>query len=134
MTNPLQAGVDHAELLPCPFCGGEARLMDMTKGARKRGYQYVECRTCGVDAGSIITWNTRAAPVLPDRGWRPIESAPGDGKPLLLGNPNWDSVAPGGWASEQDRDRDLAGWINGPTVWMRPDLPKYPDAPAEGGE
>lgn len=51
-----------AALLPCPFCGGLARLMDMTAKAKKKGYQYVECRLCGVDAGSVAAWNTRAKP------------------------------------------------------------------------
>ena len=49
-------------LLPCPFCGGEARLAGFDEG-------YVECADCGATAnmdgnfqGSPAeAWNTRAA-------------------------------------------------------------------------
>lgn len=47
-------------LKPCPFCGGPARLMDMTERAKARGYQYVHCTACGIDAGSVEAWNRRA--------------------------------------------------------------------------
>lgn len=56
-------------LKPCPFCGGAASLMVMTKGAMKRGYQYVERKACGVDAGSVAAWNRRAlSPIEPAGG------------------------------------------------------------------
>lgn len=65
MTTTPEAGM---RLAPCPFCGGPARLMDMTKRATKLGYQYVECKACGVDVGSVSAWNTRAAAPVPPAG------------------------------------------------------------------
>lgn len=58
------------KLLPCPFCGGEARLQKMS---HKRGY-YVICKKCGcktpyfqhqysakeiLQGEAISRWNTR---------------------------------------------------------------------------
>lgn len=56
--------VGETELLPCPFCDGEARSF---KTDIHPGYQTssVKCRTCGAatarsDLGAIANWNTRA--------------------------------------------------------------------------
>ena len=50
------------ELLPCPFCGGEARLSDAGNGIAEIecvGCDYATVRTFGTDA-AIEAWNTRA--------------------------------------------------------------------------
>lgn len=53
------------ELLPCPFCGGEATVERIGKS----GYLYVACNTAyccdfgkfNTEAEAIAAWNTRAA-------------------------------------------------------------------------
>ena len=47
------------ELLPCPFCGGEAKLVSSVES-------WVECKSCGAtsqfcacDSGTIEKWNKR---------------------------------------------------------------------------
>lgn len=57
-------------LLPCPFCGGEAvrlGVMDNTRNTQKKGYRYFGCRKCCVvsfsgmtEAEAIDAWNRRA--------------------------------------------------------------------------
>ena len=52
------------ELLPCPFCGGEATVERIGKS----GYYYVACNTAyccdfgkfDTEAEAILAWNTRA--------------------------------------------------------------------------
>lgn len=78
----------------------------------------------------------RAAPVLPDRGWRAIESAPRDERVLIFRPSDFleDSIFTAfldedDWWSVHDgkHDHHLRG--NQPTHWM-----PLPDAPAEGAE
>ncbi len=84
MSNPND-DVERVALLPCPFCGGEASLLNQ-KGPTGELYQWVECSACGATAGHcdvrsmqddelhpIDAWNARAAiAALP--GWRDIAS------------------------------------------------------------
>ena len=79
-----------SELLPCPFCGGDASIKrsyddDMTLWIK------VECNKCGATTrGNWCRedcplfyqerrdeWNTRTPQ------WQPIETAPRDGRPFL---------------------------------------------------
>ena len=54
------------ELLPCPFCRGEAKIKRVTGSIN---YRYVKCSSCGartkewfgVDV-AVKTWNTRVYP------------------------------------------------------------------------
>lgn len=65
------------ELLPCPFCGGEAML---TKSYATNG-NFVVCSKCGtsinsawpddVKHGAIVQWNTRATPCAESRPTQP---------------------------------------------------------------
>lgn len=76
------------DLLPCPFCGSEAEhsFFDTPQLTKK----ITGCRKCRLwidgHANShdlqTITWNTRASQ------WRDIETAPRDGRCILLW---WDS-------------------------------------------
>lgn len=70
------------------------------------------------------------APVKADtagEGWKPVNTAPCDGKSVVLGNPEWDGVVTRAFYSEADRDAKLANWGGGPTVWMRPAVPATPE-------
>ena len=91
----------------------------------------------------------RAAPVLPDRGWRPIESAPRDGAGILAYNPmvgiyhtafttrwsgepnetGYEGFPCGYWHTGDVRCYAYGKWDAQPTHWM-----PLPDAPAEGAE
>src|SRR5713101_2589100 len=69
---------NQAELLPCPFCGGEAQLITDFDNC------YIGCKSCYISTvsydcyeGAAITWNRRTAIgglMVPD-GWKltPIE-------------------------------------------------------------
>ena len=72
------------ELLPCPFCGARPDVDQIAPHVHPDSYT-IECTAC--PAGFIAEswekvkklWNTRR-----ERVWRPIESAPKDGTPVLL--------------------------------------------------
>ena len=59
---------DETTMLPCPFCGGEARVERIGKS----GYLYVACNTAyccdfgkfDTEAEAIAAWNTRAATII----------------------------------------------------------------------
>ena len=53
-----------AELKPCPFCGGKARVTEFAGWFYGMCLCYDECRTCGPVKGTkeeaIEAWNRRA--------------------------------------------------------------------------
>jgi len=56
------------ELLPCPFCGGEARPVKQIEGRYAIARYSVSCKGCGLvafyeatEAEAIAAWNTRTA-------------------------------------------------------------------------
>ncbi len=138
---------NHAtELLPCPMCGSnEIYLRDMA------GWE-IAC-ACGVDCvlpdnpsreGVVGHWNTRAS----FREWQPIETAPKDGRTLLLGYLNganrwrtmrgqWysndlimmdmeepDDHEEGWYETSVEADEPPNVWTTNPTHWMPlPDPP-----------
>lgn len=126
MTNPLQADVV-----------GKSRVYEAAYETIRQGAPGLSDATCAVLARSInMKVSLLAAPVLPDRGWRPIEGAPRDERVLIfrpsdfledriftvfLDEDDWWSVHDG------KHDHHLRG--NQPTHWM-----PLPDAPAEGAE
>ncbi|PIB96483.1 hypothetical protein [Caulobacter sp. X] len=57
-------------------------------------------------------------------GWMPVNTAPCDGRCVVLGRPDWDGVVTREFYSEADRDAKLASWQDGPTHWMRPSAPE----------
>lgn len=59
------------ELLPCPFCGGEANLT-IGFDVPFHGESFIDCITCKIQTelhdsteDAIAVWNKRAAPVTP---------------------------------------------------------------------
>ena len=67
------------ELLPCPFCNGEACINSEPNRVWRR-VQCTGCETEQVDSHSleeaVALWNTRAALAAPASPWLPISSAP----------------------------------------------------------
>ena len=134
-------------LLPCPFCGGEARISSNPS-------TYATCTKCGCDgpwnddgneAEAIAAWNTRAALLAAQAPgkWRPIESAPKDGTILLAWRffpvaIKWTGDATYPWEAVHLNDADPAlgmianGFMEGDaslTHWM-----PLPSPPAAGGK
>lgn len=134
-----------ADLLPCPFCGGNAEL-DTRRSYRKIGSgdlddavavyclectaDHMACRAdhIGLTTNDLVdivsaAWNRRA----PVAGWRSIETAPVD-LPVLLYCPNL------GVANPERIELDPAHTSRGShhswaTMWM-----PLPAAPVDGGE
>ena len=103
------------ELLPCPFCGPCKTKSGRDKQPHEFGYtgpgfrQYeadycsskiwIGCDTCKVQMGdarfgfdteaqAVAAWNTRAAMHKPAMGeWQPIETAPKDGRKIIVYRP-----------------------------------------------
>ena len=80
MTNDDQGERMINDLLPCPFCGGAVRFVDLNSGPGMRPAttrMAIQCARCenAVDFGqrSMLKmkqlWNTRPPPLL--RGYRP---------------------------------------------------------------
>lgn len=141
------------ELLPCPFCGG---------GMEDRGYGAVHLFAGKCPLGDlaidVTRWNTRAplspaeAPEVRDQ-WQPIETAPKDGRDMLLWHPqfgilmgHWDHVGTSDWWAvyawpQPMHSHPCEGWFSpfmesdgvdgvDPTHWMP--LPAPPAAIREG--
>ena len=56
-----------SELLPCPFCGGEAEMCHVTQLWEPRDAYWVKCKNCRIsgthhttEAEAIAAWNSRA--------------------------------------------------------------------------
>jgi len=56
--------IKEGDLLPCPFCGGEADVSAGTQG--QIPWWYVECIKCAALCNSVEDWNRRAAPAAPE--------------------------------------------------------------------
>lgn len=83
------------ELLPCPFCGGEAKFVPYknngltlrcgTLGCIRRDQRTLRYGLDWLEAGMTKDWNTRAAqPAVPVPQWQDIATALKNGVPVLL--------------------------------------------------
>ena len=131
------------ELLPCPFCGGDAYIEQA--GNRRQSTIY-ECGSCGcrLETGEEFNhgkrWNERAESEEITRlraalEWQPIATAPKNEFVLLAGPSGYTTIetvfATGRMCSDYHVGRwidhandDLTDWGFEPTHWMP--LPKAP--------
>lgn len=66
---PAPMSLYEYELLPCPFCGGKARVLNAQKPFERRRQAFVACTMCGVETPRIArsrkeaieAWNRRQA-------------------------------------------------------------------------
>lgn len=56
--------ISYEQLLPCPFCAGNASISQgqQGKGGDMRPFWYIECVMCSATAESDSIWNTRKFP------------------------------------------------------------------------
>lgn len=91
-----------SDLLPCPFCGGEAKYYSRDNNGGGFGQNptdhWISCEQCYASMGlfdnrkeAIAAWNRRAP------AWQPIATAPKDGRSVLL----WGKVT---WYDESEFD------------------------------
>lgn len=133
MTSALPEVLEKLE--NCPFCGGEAHLERQGHVACKTGWPCVHTAyfNSGTpeeqNAAAIRAWNTRPA-LLRDAGdgWLPVESAPRDGRAVILAHMGGKPYI-GNWF--HDTWMDERGLSRGPSHW-RP-LPQPPAMHAPGG-
>lgn len=154
MTNNQQAA---RELLPCPFCGGDAAFNTVRTSnksvIRLNGtdtFYGVNCIACGVTTNGFghgcktqeraaERWNRRHA-----REWLPIESAPKDGTEIDVWCPDTDLELPGFrianvWWCGADRKWRAYGdgrmrWVTQPTHWQPLPAPPRPTQEMETHE
>jgi hypothetical protein len=89
--------IEQAPPKGCPFCGGKAYATRSVNGTQMF---HVGCAACGVELKAawyrdqdqptkdiLALWNTRAdteGDASPSPSWQPIETAPKDGRPVLV--------------------------------------------------
>lgn len=67
-TAPAPKPLYEEKLLPCPFCGGKAQILNDQKPFERRRHAFVTCLVCGVETPriarsrkeAIAAWNRRA--------------------------------------------------------------------------
>lgn len=112
-----------SELKPCPFCGDKQNLRiqlnyDNTWSIQCRSFHCLsDVGTGNWDSkdGAITAWNTRAD------GWQPIETAPKDGRCLILFLPAFNESVPGYWNDEKEQWQDWGDEYDierNPSHWM----------------
>lgn len=119
------------ELEPCPFCGASGdRLARAQIFAGDVSIWSVECLDCGAERASDESqqeadafWNTRALRPAADE-WQDIETAPKDGRRVILWAEQWTASACGIWVNAWTVGYDLPPFLYEPTHW-RP----LPDPP-----
>lgn len=82
---PVPAPAPHSvhKLLPCPFCGGTATMMNAQKFFDRRGKYFITCLECGVETPrtgrtrkeAFAAWNRRAERMSEER-WNPLGHQP----------------------------------------------------------
>lgn len=106
----------------CPECGSTRVFSDFDRDAGK----WYECENCERQWGEPQP----AAPPSEPSGWRPIESAPKDGRSILIGWAGADMVFVSRWFKNAERwampSTSVA--LNPPTHWQ-----PLPAAPSETG-
>jgi len=125
-----------ADLLPCPFCGGKAERIDIEDGDNVGG-SCVTCTTCnasgnvefGFKENFVSNWNRRA----PVADWQPIETAPRDGREILVYDPIVQITFCVRWTGARFPWTLVFGYREfserSPSHWM-----PLPAAPVDGGE
>jgi Lar family restriction alleviation protein len=126
------------EALSCPFCGGSAERIDIPAddGEPNAGGSLIGCTRCGASSpvhfdrkeNLLNSWNERA----PASKWQTIDSAPRDGRAILLYCPTFyfgGGVYVGWWGgtyfdvcTEGQTDHPYSD--DGATHWM-----PFPSAP-----
>ena len=124
------------DLLPCPFCGGEAKVgthenpalgvMWFLAGCLRPCDVSPETKIFGTEAEAIAAWNTRAPQ------WQPISTAPKKQYVIVYGMAMDDEVQQkifqGPWVARLANDGwwEMIGntYVDSPTHWMH--LPNPP--------
>jgi len=121
--SPLQAGVDPRAVI--------LEWLDMAEKLQPQ-QKHLTLRYPPICASELAAIRALAeAPVLPDRGWRPIESAPRDGTNIIA----YDDGATTVVFYDDERNDWFYPYKGGKTRWNTVThwMP-LPDAPAEGAE
>ncbi len=150
MTNPITQDLGGVVLLPCPWCGkkpniGQWGAQDLTAWPDATA---IECSSdlhdCPVNpsvtgytrAEAIAAWNTRThsaeiAGALRDaERWQPIESAPRDGRAVILAHLGGKPYI-GKWC--HDTWVDERGLSHGPSHWRPLPAPPTQDSAMQQG-